>query len=241
MQNERFEDRIAAGRALAAELEAYKGLEDVVVHALPRAGVPVGFEVAKHLGVPLDVTVVRKLGAPGHEEVAMGAITSGGVLVRNESVIRSVGIDDTTLERIADREHEEALSRERRFRGDREIPSVEGKTVIVVDDGIATGSTIRAAVRALRRRRPARIVVAIPVAPPGVDRELRELADEVHCLRTPSPFIAVGAWYEDFRQTTDDEVRELLDRAAGAPPDPSPPPAAIGELGLGRAPQRDRR
>lgn len=208
-----FRNRLDAGRELADRLQDVAGRDDAVVYALPRGGVPVGFEVARRLGVPLDVMVVRKLGVPGHEELAMGAIASGGVVVRNEEVIAGLGIDDDTLEQVAARERVELRRREQRFRGDRTTPSVEGRTVIVVDDGIATGSTVKAAVRALRQRGPDRIVVAIPVAPREAIGELGDLADEVRCLQTPAPFMAVGAWYEDFRQTTDDEVRELLDRA----------------------------
>lgn len=213
MDGRGFHNRTDAGHQLADGLQEFAGRDDVVVHALPRGGVPVGFEVAQRLGAPLDVIVVRKLGVPGHEELAMGAIASGDVTVRNDDVIGGLGIDDDTVERVAVREREELRRREQRFRGDRDTPSVEGKTVIVVDDGIATGSTVRAAVQALRRRKPARIVVAMPVAPREACGELEELADDVVCLQTPAPFMAVGAWYEDFRQTTDDEVRDLLDRA----------------------------
>ena len=187
----------------------------MVVLALPRGGVPVGFEVATELGVPLDVFVVRKLGVPGREEFAMGAIASGGVVVVNDDVIRGLGITADDVERVADAEGRELARRERAYREARPMEDVTGKVVIVVDDGLATGSSMRAAILALRRLRPARIVVAVPAAPESTCQELAAEADEVVCATTPSPFFAVGQAYWDFEQTTDEEVRELL-RAASA-------------------------
>jgi putative phosphoribosyl transferase len=211
---ERFRDRSDAGRRLAAQLTRYAGRPDVLVLALPRGGVPVAFEVAQALGAPLDVFLVRKLGMPGHEEFAIGAIASGGVRVVNEDTLRDYGISAQQVDAVAEAEQRELERRERQYRGPRPFPSVAGRTVILIDDGLATGSTMRAAVRALREEGPARIVVAVPTAPPETCADLRALVDDVVCLMTPEPFYAVGLWYEDFAQTTDDEVRELLERAA---------------------------
>lgn len=209
----RFGDRSEAGRALAAALADYSGRGDVLVCGLPRGGVPVAAEVARRLAVELDVVVVRKLGVPGHEELAMGAVASGGVLVRNEWVIRRLGITDARLAEVVEHERREVAERERRFRGDRPARSFEGRTVIVVDDGIATGSTMQASIEALREAGASSVVVAVPVAPPQACAEMRELADEVVCLVTPERFQAVGLYYDDFRQTSDDEVRRLLAEA----------------------------
>jgi putative phosphoribosyl transferase len=211
---ERFRDRSDAGRRLAAQLAKYAGRPDVLVLALPRGGVPVAFEVAQALGAPLDVFLVRKLGMPGHEEFAIGAIASGGVRVVNEDTLRDYGISPEQVDAVAEAEQRELERRERQYRGPRPFPSVAGKTVILIDDGLATGSTMRAAVRALREEGPARIVVAVPTAPPETCADLRLLVEEVVCLMTPDPFYAVGVWYLDFAQTTDDEVGELLERAA---------------------------
>jgi predicted phosphoribosyltransferase len=213
----RFEDRADAGRKLARQLAAYADRAGVLVLALPRGGVPVGFEVAKALRVPLDVFLVRKLGVPGHEELAMGALASGGVRVINKDVVRGLGIPEEILDEVAAEEGQELRRREHTYRGDRSPPDVKGRTVILVDDGLATGSTMRAAVAALRRLGPARIIVAVPVGAPDTCAELAEEADEAVCALTPEPFLAVGMWYEDFRQTTDEEVRDLLDRAANVP------------------------
>lgn len=209
-----FHDRIDAGRQLAAKLHTYADRPDVVVLALPRGGVPVGFEVAQALHVPLDIFLVRKLGLPGQPELAMGAIATGGVRVLNDDVIERLRVPDETIEAVAQEELRELERRQQRYRGDRPAPSVRDKTVILVDDGLATGSTMRAAVAALRRQRPARIVVAVPVGAAETCADLRTEADEVVCAQTPEPFYAVGLWYEDFAQTTDDEVRELLSAAA---------------------------
>ncbi|MFN2565549.1 MAG: phosphoribosyltransferase [Gemmatimonadaceae bacterium] len=214
----RFRDRTEAGRRLAAHLGGYAGRHDVIVLALPRGGVPVAFEVAQALGATLDVFLVRKLGMPGHEEFAIGAIASGGVRVLNEDTIRDYGVSPQQVDAIVEAEERELERRERQYRGPRPFPDVAGRTVILIDDGLATGSTMRAAVRALREERPARIVVAVPTAPAETCAELRSVVDEVICLMTPEPFYAVGLWYEDFSQTTDEEVRELLERAAAALP-----------------------
>ncbi|HWQ15505.1 MAG TPA: phosphoribosyltransferase [Roseiflexaceae bacterium] len=219
MVERRFLDRRDAGRFLADHLRAYAGRPDVLVLALPRGGVPVAFEVARALGAPLDVFLVRKLGVPGHEELAMGAIASGGVRVINDEVAGALGIPESVIGAVAAHEQRELERRERAYRDDRPAPDVRGYTAILVDDGLATGSTMRAAVRALRLLGPQRIVVAVPVAAYETCASLRAEADEVVCAATPEPFHAVGLWYEDFSQTTDDEVRELLSRAAewGAP------------------------
>jgi predicted phosphoribosyltransferase len=205
-----FRDRADAGEQLSRELAGYSGRKDVVVLALPRGGVPVAYEVARALHVPLDVFLVRKLGLPGQEELAMGAISSGGVRVLNEDVIGLLGIPN---ENVTAKEQRELERRARSYRGDRPAPDVEGRTVILIDDGLATGSTIRAAVAALRRKHPARIVVAVPVGAPESCAELQNEADEIICVETPEPFYGVGAWYEDFSQTTDEEVRDLLQRS----------------------------
>jgi putative phosphoribosyl transferase len=209
-----YRDRRDAGRQLAAELREYADRPDLIVLALPRGGVPVAYEVATALGAPLDVFVVRKLGVPGHEEYAMGAIATGGVRVLDERVLRAAGVTRTELDAVTASETRELERRERRYRGDRPPPDVRGRTVILVDDGLATGSTMRAAVAALREEGAARVVVAVPIAPIETCDAFRDIVDDIVCARTPEPFYAVGAWYEDFSQTTDEEVHELLDRAA---------------------------
>ncbi len=211
-----FRDRRDAGRVLAGLLDEYRGRSDVIVLGLPRGGVPVAYEVATALGVPLDVFVVRKLSVPGREELAMGAIASGGVTVINDDVARGLGSSPEVIEQVAEREGRELLRREQAYREGRPFPEVTGKVVIVVDDGLATGSSMRAAVEALRRLRPAAIVVAVPAAPESTCRELNALADKVVCATTPSPFFAVGESYWDFTQTTDEEVRDLLRAAPGS-------------------------
>jgi putative phosphoribosyl transferase len=210
----RFRDRTEAGRLLAGELTKYANRPDVIVLALPRGGVPVAYEVARALNAPLDVFLVRKLGLPEREELAMGAIASGGVRVLNEEVVRVLRVPDEVIEAVAAEEGEELRRRERLYRGDRPPPKVRGRTVILVDDGLATGSTMRAAVAALRQQHPARVVVAVPVGAPDTCAEFQEEADEVICARAPDPFYAVGLWYADFSQTTDEEVHDLLRRAA---------------------------
>jgi putative phosphoribosyl transferase len=212
----RFHDRADAGRKLAAVLHQYAERSDVRVLALPRGGVPVGYEVARALHAPLDVFLVRKLGLPGHEEFAMGAIASDGVVVLDDDVVRTLGVDMRSIESVIARERRELERREFAYRGDRPEIDIRGCIVIVVDDGLATGSTMRAAVLALRAEQPKRIVVAVPVAALETCRSFREgpdAADEVVCLSTPEPFQAVGLWYEVFDQTSDDEVRALLNSA----------------------------
>jgi predicted phosphoribosyltransferase len=208
-----FRDRTEAGRVLAERLAAYAGQPDVIVLALPRGGVPVGYEVARALHAPLDVFIVRKLGVPGHEELAMGAVATGGVRVLNDQVVRALGIPSHVVDAVARWEEQELRRREQVYRGDRPPPDVRGKTVILVDDGLATGSTMLAAVRALRQQSPARIVVAVPIASRDTCEVLKTEVDDVVCAVTPEPFYAVGMWYQDFTQTTDEEVRELLAQA----------------------------
>jgi putative phosphoribosyl transferase len=210
----RFKDRIDAGRRLAAQLTSYARRADVLVLALPRGGVPVAFEVARALGVPLDVFIVRKLGVPGHEELAMGAIASGGARLVDERLVQQLGIRDQQIEAVANAEQRELERRERQYRGDRPPPDVAGRTVILVDDGLATGASMRVAVAALRHEHAASVVVAVPIAPPETCELLRSEANDVVCAVTPEPFYAVGLWYEDFTQTTDEEVSELLARSA---------------------------
>ena len=209
----RFRNRSEAGRRLAAELRAYANRSDVIVLALPRGGVPVGFEVASALQAPLDVFIVRKLGLPWHEEFAMGALASGGVRVLDEDAIRITGVSETDIQRVITVEQAEIERREQQYRGTRPFPDVSGKTVILVDDGLATGSTMRVAVAALRKKGPTRVVVAVPVAAPEVCNAFRDVADEIVCVETPELFQAVGQWYDDFSQTTDSEVHALLDRS----------------------------
>jgi predicted phosphoribosyltransferase len=211
-----FRDRREAGRRLAAELREYAGQRDLIVLALPRGGVPVASEVARALGAPLDVFVVRKVGVPWHEELAMGAIASGGVRLLNEELIRAYRIDPADVEQVMRSEQEELERRERLYRGGRPFPDLRNKTVILVDDGLATGSTMRVAVEALRKEEPARIVVAVPVASPETCDAFRNVADDIVCAITPEPFYAVGMWYDDFSQTTDEEVHELLASARAA-------------------------
>jgi putative phosphoribosyl transferase len=218
----RFRDRAHAGRALAAGLGGYAGRPDVVVLALPRGGVPVGAEVARALGAPLDVFLVRKLGAPGHEELAMGAIASGGVRVLNEYVVRALGVTPDVIDRGAAREAVERARRAREYRGGHSPPSLRGKTVLLVDDGLATGSTMRAAAQAVRALGPSRVVVAVPVAAAETCEALRDEADDVVCTLLPDPFHAVGLWYDDFSQTTDEEVRALLGAATADAPRAGP-------------------
>ena len=208
-----FRDRKDAGEHLATKLLDYRDRADVLVLALPRGGVPVAFEVAQALRVPLDIFLVRKLGVPGHEELAMGAIATGGVRVLNEDVVDYLRISEDVIDTIAAQELKELRRREIAYRGNRPEPDVKGKTAILIDDGLATGSTIRAAAQAIRQQEPARIVVAVPVSAPQTCDEYRIGVDEIVCAITPEPFYGVGQWYYDFSQTTDDEVRDLLQRA----------------------------
>src|SRR6266536_1185313 len=209
-----FSNRAEAGRQLAEKLDKYSGREDVIVLGLPRGGVPVAYEVAKRLRAPLDVFIVRKLGVPGFEELAAGAIASGGVRVLNEDVIRAIPYADEAIEAVTVKETAELERREHIYREGRPPPELRDRIVILADDGLATGATMRAAVKALRQRGAAKVVAAVPVGPPDTCHEIEQQADETVCLSTPEFFQAVGQYYEDFSQTTDDEVRELLARAA---------------------------
>jgi putative phosphoribosyl transferase len=212
----RFRDRSDAGQQLASQLMHYAGRTDVVVLALPRGGVPVGYEVAAVLRAPLDVFLVRKLGVPAHRELAMGAIASGGVRVINDRVVRPLGISEAVIEEVEAEERRELDRREHEYRAGRPALDVREKTVILVDDGLATGATMRAAITALRVLGPARVVVAVPVGAADVCAEFAREADETICAVEPEPFYGVGMWYADFSQTTDDEVRGLLARSEAA-------------------------
>jgi len=225
-----FRDRLDAGRRLAEKLSRYAGKSDVVVLALPRGGVPVAAEVARALDAPLDVFLVRKLGFPGQEELAMGAIASGGSRVLNTSLLRRLHVPPETVDAVAMRERRELDRREREYRGSHSPASVRGRTVILVDDGLATGASMHAAVAALRAQEPARIVVAVPVGAPSTCEDLRQIADEIVCAETPEPFAAVGQWYDDFSQTTDEEVRQLLE-ASRSPGRSRPRPRADAPRG----------
>ena len=210
MDDRAFADRRAAGKELAERLQAYHGRNDVVVLALPRGGVPVAHEVAEALGAPLDLFLVRKLGTPGHRELAMGAIASGGVRVLNDDVVRWFDIPPAAIDAVARDEQRELERREAAYRNGRHALPLKNRLVILVDDGLATGSTMRAAVQAVRVHEPSAVVVAVPVGAAETCRELASVADEVTCVRTPEPFSAVGQWYRDFEQTTDEEVQQLL-------------------------------
>src|ERR671924_773555 len=232
MKTPLFRDRREAGRLLAAKLAGYANRQDVLVLALPRGGVPVAYEVARALNAPLDVFLVRKLGVPGHEELAMGAVATGGVRVLNQDVVEPLHIPAQLIDDVTSRELEELIRRERLYRGGRPPPDVAGRTVILVDDGLATGATMRAAIQALRRQQPARVIVAVPTASPDTCEALKAEADEVICAMTPEPFFAVGHWYDDFTQTTDDEVRRLLAQQAQSddkPPTQSEPNSVDGQ------------
>lgn len=213
MREQRFRDRAEAGQILAALLTVYANRSDVLVLALPRGGVPVGYEVARALHVPLDVLVVRKLGVPGEEELAMGAIASGNIRILNEDVVRYLDISDDVIDMVAAREQRELERRERLYRNNRPAHDVHGRTVLLVDDGIATGATMGAAIKALQQQHPAHIIVAVPAAPPSTCRELAAKDVEVVCVMQPEPFYGVGFWYELFPQLSDDEIANLLERA----------------------------
>jgi putative phosphoribosyl transferase len=209
-----FIDRRDAGRRLAQELRHYAGRSDVVVLALPRGGVPVAYEAAKALKAPLDIFLVRKLGVPGHEELAMGAIASGGVRVLNREVVEALHIPPAIIDAIAEREQKELERREKAYRGNRPKVDISGKIAILIDDGLATGASMRAAVAGLRAQRPARIVVAVPIAADETCEMFEDVVDEIICAETPQPFYGVGLWYRNFSQTSDAEVRVLLEEAA---------------------------
>ncbi|SFM73683.1 putative phosphoribosyl transferase [Marinobacter pelagius] len=208
-----IKDRITAGRALAKAMANYRDRQDLLVLALPRGGVPVAYELAEALHAPLDLMLVRKLGSPGQQELAMGAIASGGVRVLNEELVSYLHVSEETLEKVAVREQKELERRERAYRGDRPWPEILGKCVILVDDGVATGATMRVAIKALRKQNPKEVVVAVPVAPPDTIEVLRREADDVVCLAMPEPFTAIGLWYVNFSQVSDEEVTEQLERA----------------------------
>ena len=208
-----FRDRADAGRALAAALAEWREQADVLVLALPRGGVPVAYELASSLALRLDLMLVRKLGTPGHKEMAMGAIASGGVRVLNDDLIRDLYIPPTAIDAVAQKEALELQRRDLAYRGKRPAPAVAGQRVILVNDGLATGATMRAAIAAVRQQSPAHIVVAVPVAPVETLAMLRPLVDQLICLLTPAPFFSVGQWYRDFSQTTDEEVKTLLSKA----------------------------
>ena len=209
----RYANRTEAGRRLAAQLQQYAGRADVIVLALPRGGVPVAFEVAQALRAPLDVFIVRKLGLPAHPELAIGAIASGGVRVVDQAALERFGVTEEELAAVAANEERELDRREREYRAGTHAPEVAGKTVILIDDGLATGATMAAAAAALKAQEPARLVVAVPVAAAETCAALRPMVDEIVCVATPEPFLAVGLWYEDFSQTTDEEVHVLLARS----------------------------
>lgn len=215
-----FKDRNQAGQLLAQKLLelGYGRQTNLWVFGLPRGGVPVAYQVAHQLQAPLDVWIVRKLGTPGHEELAMGAIASGGGKVINQEIVDSLHISPALIDQVESREREELQRRERLYRGERPFPNLVGKTVLLIDDGLATGATMKAAIAAAQAQRPGRLVVAVPVAPPDTMAEIQALVDEVICLETPAFFQAVGLWYEHFPQTSDEEVLELLSRAQVAPP-----------------------
>jgi putative phosphoribosyl transferase len=215
-----FADRTEAGRLLAEKLGEYADRDDVIILGLPRGGVPVAYEVAKRLRAPLDVFVVRKLGVPGFEELAAGAIASGGVRVLNEDVVRAIPHAEEAIEAVTAKETAELERREQLYRAGRPAPELRDRVVILIDDGLATGATMRAAVKALRQSGAAKIIVAVPVGPPDTCREIEEQADETICLSTPAFFQAVGQYYEDFSQTSDEDVRELLSQAAQKRPTP---------------------
>ncbi|MGI2902267.1 phosphoribosyltransferase [Tolypothrix sp. VBCCA 56010] len=208
-----FKDRRLAGQVLAVKLAAYANRADVLVLALPRGGVPVAFEVAKALNAPLDVFVVRKLGVPGQKELAMGAIASGNVRILLEDIIRQEKIATEAIEKVTAKEQQELNRRQTLYRGDRPKLAIAGRTIILIDDGLATGATMRAAIAALHKQQPEKIVVAVPVSSPQTYQEIKSLIDEIICADTPSPFYCVGLWYEKFPQTTDQEVRDLLNQS----------------------------
>ena len=208
-----IKDRKTAGKALAEALRGYRKRDDVIVLGLPRGGVPVALEIARSLDAELDMMLVRKLGTPGHTELAMGAIASNGNRVMNDDVVRGLLISEDTIKRVEKEERKELKRRERAYRGDRAPPVLHDRCVILVDDGLATGATMRAAVGAVRQDKPSRLIVAVPVAPPDTIAILRKQVDEVICLATPVPFMAIGAWYVNFSQVSDDEVRRMLDKA----------------------------
>jgi putative phosphoribosyl transferase len=213
----RFRNRTEAGQLLAERLQSFANCPDVLVMSLPRGGVPVGFEVAKALNAPLDICIVRKLGVPGHKELAMGAISLGGSRILKPDVVDWLHISESAIAAVTSMEQRELERRDQLYRGTRPPPDIQNRTIILVDDGLATGSTMRAAIGTIRQQAPEYLIVAVPVAPPVVCQELRQEVDEVICLLTPEPFYAIGVWYEDFTQTSDAQVRELLEQATNLP------------------------
>ncbi|NJO39928.1 MAG: phosphoribosyltransferase [Cyanobacteria bacterium CRU_2_1] len=211
--NPKFRDRTEAGQLLAEKLQKYANCSDVLVMGLPRGGVPVAYQVAKALNAPLDVCLVRKLGVPGQKELAMGAIAPNGVMVLNNEILRMMRISRQSLRQVAEAEKQELERRDRAYRGDRLLPDICDRTVLLVDDGIATSSTIRAAIATLKQQNPKQIVVAVPVAPPSTCQSLKAIVDDVVCLFTPEPLSSIGMWYRDFSQTSDDEVRQCLEQS----------------------------
>lgn len=209
-----FANRTEAGQKLALRLKQYANRDDVIVLGAPRGGIPIAFEVARDLRAPLDVFMLRKLGVPGHEEFAFGAISSGGVRILDRDTVERLGITNAVIERVTASEEQELERRERAYRGGRPPLNVVGRTAILVDDGIATGASMRAAIHALRQMNPARIVIAVPVAPAATCKRLQSAVDELVCLEMPEPFFGVGQFYDDFSQVSDEEVRDLLDNAA---------------------------
>ncbi|MGB6295689.1 MAG: phosphoribosyltransferase [Rivularia sp. (in: cyanobacteria)] len=209
----RFSNRTEAGKLLAQKLKAYANLSDVIVLALPRGGVPVGFEIAKELNIPFDVCVVRKLGIPHHKELAMGAIASNGVRVLNYDILSEWNIPDKIIDKVSAKELRELRRREHSYRDNRSVINVKNRTVILVDDGIATGSTMRAVIALMRQQKPKQIIVAVPVAPKSVCKELQTEVDKLVCLAMPEPFYAVGLWYDNFPQTSDEQVHQLLEKS----------------------------
>lgn|SRR5487761_75457 len=218
MRKQRFRDRTEAGQILAALLTAYANRGDVLALALPRGGVPVGYEVARALHIPLDVLVVRKLGVPGEEELAMGALATGNVRILNENIVRSMHISDATIDRVTAREQKELDRRESLYRNNHPAYDVQGRTILLVDDGIATGATMAAAIKALKQQQPAQIIVAVPTAPPSTCQELVEEGIEIVCVMQPEPFFGVGYWYEQFPQVSDDEIASMLEQAGQEQP-----------------------
>ena len=210
-----FKNRTEAGQLLAEALKAYAGRTDVLTLGLPRGGVPVAFEVAQALKAPLDLMLVRKLGVPGQEELAMGAIATGGIRILNQELVEGLNISDAALEAVVNKEKRELERREHAYRGDRPAPEIRNRCIILIDDGVATGATMRAAVSALRQQQPMQIIIGTPVAPPDAVENLKQEANEVICLATPEGFSAIGHWYISFPQTSDEEVRALLDQAWG--------------------------
>jgi len=213
-----FRDRTDAGQVLARCLQQYKNQPDVLILGLPRGGVPVAYEVAREMKAPLDVFIVRKLGVPGHEELGMGAIATGGVRILQDGIVRELGISPQTIEAVSAREQAELERRERLYRGDRPAPTIKGRTIVIVDDGLATGSTMKAAIQAVRQQDPRQVIVAVPTAPSETCEQLKGSADEVVCALTPEPFFAVGGSYADFTQITDEEVRDLIASAVNISP-----------------------